>query len=242
MAPCPCMSSAVSRLLAAAVDGGEAPRYGCLRTERARARGRLGYLIIALAAPAAGPLLYRLLHERPRAARILDGFVYVAVPALVAWQIVPGAWERRSIFPLLAVGAGVLIPTWIERASHALRHRTDTVAILVGLSGLVLHSLVEGAALAPLDDARPAVSFALAIALHRVLEGLVIWWLLRPRYGIGAAVAGVAVLLVSTAAGLGLGLELLAGVDGAGVALYQALVAGSLVHVVFHQGRHDHSH
>lgn len=173
---------------------------------------------------------------------MLDGFVYGAVPLLVAWQIVPDAWERRTVLPIIAVGAGVLIPTWIERASHALRHRTDTVAIVVGLSGLVLHSLVEGAAIAPLNAARPAVTFAFAVTLHRVLEGLVVWWLLRPRYGVGAAMAGVAVLLASTVAGLGLGLELLAGVDGAGVALYQALVAGSLVHVVFHQGRHDHSH
>jgi hypothetical protein len=202
----------------------------------------VGYLIAALAAPAAGPLLYRLLHERPRAARILDRFVYAAVPLLVAWQVLPDAWERRSVFPLLAVGAGILVPTWIERVSHALRHRTDAVALLVGLSGLVLHSLAEGAALAPVGDAGPVVTFAFAVTLHRVLEGLVIWWLLRPRYGIAAATAGVALLLVSTVVGLGFGMELLAGVDGAGVALYQALVAGSLVHVVFHQGRHDHSH
>ena len=229
-------------MLAAARDGGEALRHASLRTEWLRARGCLGYLIAALAAPAAGPLLYRLLHERPQAARILDGFVYVAVPLLVAWQVVPDAWERRSVLPLVAVAAGVLIPTWIERASHALRHRTDAFALVVGLSGLVLHALLEGAALAPLEAARPAVSFALAVTLHRVLEGLVVWWLLRPRYGIGVAVAGVGVLLTATLTGLGVGLELLAGVDGAGVALYQALVAGSLVHVVFHQGRHDHSH
>ncbi len=235
-------------MLAVAWNGGEAPRHGFSRTspgpnptEGARALGGLGYLIAALAAPAAGPLLYRLLHERPGAARVLDRFVYAAVPLLVAWQVVPDAWERRSVLPLLAVGAGVLIPTWIERASHALRHRTDAVALLVGLSGLVLHSLAEGAALAPVD-ANPVVTFAFAVTLHRVLEGLVLWWLLRPRYGIAAATAGIALLLVSTVAGLGLGLELLAGVGGAAVALYQALVAGSLVHVVFHQGRHDHSH
>ena len=27
-----------------------------------------------------------------------------------------------------------------------------------------------------------------------------------------------------------------------GAALYQAFVSGSLIHVVFHQGRHDHDH
>ena len=202
----------------------------------------MGYLIVALAAPAAGPALYRLLHERPRAARLLDGVMYWVVPVLVAWQIVPDAWERRSVLPLVAVAAGVMIPTWIERASHALRHRTDAAALVVGISGLVLHSLAEGAALAPLEAPGPAVAFAAAVTLHRVAEGLVVWWLVRPRYGVGAATAGIALLLVATLTGLGLGLELLAGVEGTGAGLYQALVAGSLVHVVFHQGRHDHTH
>jgi zinc transporter ZupT len=202
----------------------------------------LGYLIVALAAPLAGPLLYHLLHERPRAARVLDRFVYLAVPALVAWQIVPDAWARRSVLPLLAVGVGVLLPTWIERASHWLAHRTDAAALLVGLSGLLLHTLLEGAALAPLESDASGVPFALAVMLHRILEGLVVWWLLRPRYGFGAATAGVALLLGATVAGFTLGVELLGGVDSAGVGLYQAFVAGSLVHVVFHQGRHDHAH
>jgi zinc transporter ZupT len=202
----------------------------------------MGYVITALAAPAAGPLLYGLIHGRPRAARALDRFVYVLVPILVAWQILPEAWERRTIWPLLAVGIGVALPGWVERASHALAHRTDAAALVVGLSGLVLHSLLEGAALAPLGASPPGPAFTLAVTLHRVAEGLVVWWLLRPRYGTTGAIAGVGLLLGATAAGFALGLELLAGVESTGAGLYQAFVAGSLVHVVFHQGRHDHTH
>lgn len=200
------------------------------------------YLIAALVAPLAGPLLYGLLHDHPRAARALDRTVYVLVPLLVAWQILPDAWERWSIWPVAAVAAGVLLPAWIEKASHALSHRTDAAALVVGMSGLLLHTLLEGAALAPLESASTGLAFALAVTLHRVVEGLVVWWLLRPRYGMTAAVAGVALLLGATGAGFTLGLELLGDVDTAGVALYQAFVAGSLVHVVFHQGRHDHTH
>jgi hypothetical protein len=55
-----------------------------------------GYLVAVLAAPLAGPLLYRLLHDRPDAVRLVDGFVYVAVPVLVALQVLPSAWEHRS--------------------------------------------------------------------------------------------------------------------------------------------------
>ena len=202
----------------------------------------MGYLIAAMAAPVAGPVLYGILHERPQAARTLDRCVYVLVPVLVAWQIMPDAWERRSPWPLVAVGIGLLLPGWIERMSHAVAHRTDAAALVVGMSGLLIHSLLEGAALAPLGSSAPDAPFALAVTLHRVAEGLVVWWLLRPRYGIGSALAGVGLLLAATGAGFVIGLELLAGVEGGWVGLYQAFVAGSLVHVVFHQGRHDHAH
>jgi len=201
----------------------------------------VGYLIAAAAAPVLGPVLYRLLHPHPRAVTFVDGFVYLAVPLLVAWQVVPHAWSEGSVVPLLAVGAGFVIPTVIERASHALADQTDNLALLVGLSGLVLHALLEGAAFGPgggrIDDA-----FALAVIVHRIPVGLVIWWLIRPRFGPTAATAGVASVVLATLAGFGLGTEFLGDAHGGGAELYQGFVSGSLVHVVFHQGRHDHDH
>jgi hypothetical protein len=72
--------------------------------------------------------------------------------------------------------------------------------------------------------------------------GLVIWWLIRPRHGIGLASLGIATTVLATLAGFGVGGEILGDAHGPMVELYQAFVSGSLVHVVFHQGRHDHSH
>lgn len=196
---------------------------------------------MATAAPVLGPVLYRVLHPHPRAVNLVDGFVYVAVPLLVAWQVLPHAWDARSVTPLLVVGAGFLLPALVERVSHALARRTDDLAILVGLSGLVLHALLEGAAFAPrAEDVEDA--FALAVILHRIPVGLVIWWLIRPRFGQGAAALGVASLVFATLGGFALGSELLTGAHGPGAELYQIFVSGSLVHVVYHQGRHDHDH
>jgi hypothetical protein len=188
-----------------------------------------------------GPVLYRLLHSHPRAVAHVDGFVYVSVPLLVAWQVLPHAWEARSLAPLLAVGVGFLLPTLVERASHALAHRTDDLAIVVGLSGLALHATLEGAALAP-GAGGADHAFALAVILHRIPLGLVIWWLIRPRFGQKAAALGVASLVFATLGGFGLGSELLGDGHGSGAELYQMFVSGSLVHVVYHQGRHDHDH
>lgn len=201
----------------------------------------MGWLIAALVTPVAGPLLYWLLHDHPRAVRLVDGFVYVAVPVLVALQVVPSAWEHRSVLMIVALAAGLLIPTAMERMSRALHRHTDSLALVVGLSGLLLHTLLEGAALVPTPEGVP-VAFALAVVLHQVPVGLVLWWLLRPRYGAGAAACGVGGVVLGTALGYALGLEVLGAVHGEGTELYQAFVSGSLMHVVFHQGRGDHRH
>ncbi len=201
----------------------------------------MAFLIAALAAPVLGPLLYRALHPLPQAVHLVDGFVYVAVPALVAWQVLPLAWEQRSVTVLVAVAVGLLIPEAMERASRALAERTDDLAMLVGLSGLLLHALLEGAAFAP--RAGPVdVAFGLAVVVHRIPVGLVIWWLVRPRHGTTLATLGVGAVIAATLAGFVLGSELLGDAHGPGVGIYQAAVSGSLVHVVFHQGRHDHDH
>jgi len=201
----------------------------------------VSYLIVALAAPVLGPILYATLHGQDRAVRLVDRFVYVAVPALVAWQVLPFAIDQRSAVVIVAVVAGLLIPTVFERASRSMERHADDLAIAVGLSGLVIHAALEGAAFAPLG-APVDPAFGLAVVLHRVPVGLIIWWLLRPRHGIPAAAAGVGSLVVATLLGVILGGELLGAGHGPGAKLYQAFVSGSLMHVVFHQGRHDHNH
>jgi zinc transporter ZupT len=201
----------------------------------------MSWLVAAVAAPVFGPILYRLLHDHPRAVRLVDGSVYVAVPVLVAVQVLPHAWEERSLLVVAALVAGLLVPEGIERLSHVLERYTDDVALLVGLTGLVVHGLLEGGAFAP-NDGSVDTLFALAVVLHRVPVGLVVWWLLRPRHGALAASIGIGLLMGSTLVGWVVGTEVLGGVHGVGMEVYQAFVSGTLVHVVFHQGRHDHTH
>lgn len=199
------------------------------------------YLIAAAAAPVVGPLLYGALHDHPRAVRLVDGFVYLAVPALLTWQVGHLALEQSALLVLTAAAAGIALPSLAERVSLALRKHTDKLALLMGVSGLALHAMLEGAALAP-GRTGVAFAFGLAVVLHRIPVSLVIWWLLRPRYGSSMAMIGIGLIVLVTVGGYVLGAEVLETVHGAGGDLYQAFVSGSLVHVVFHQGRHDHTH
>ena len=199
----------------------------------------MGYLIAVAFAPLLAPVLYRVLHDRPSAVETFDKFVYLAVPMLVAWQVLPHAWEEQNVLLILAVTGGLVLPILVERAFQSIADETDNLAIAAGLSGLVLHALLEGAALTPTSPDPPLVA---AIILHRIPMSLVIWWLIFPRFGTKKAAAGIGLLVLATLAGYSLGSEFLSGLQGDGPALYQAFVSGSLIHVVFHQGRHDHAH
>ncbi len=76
--------------------------------------------------------------------------------------------------------------------------------------------------------------------LHRIPVGLVILWMLEPRHGFVGGALGVGAIAVAMVIGYTVGMALI--VDSGGVELYQAFVGGSLLHVVFHQSRHDHRH
>ena len=148
------------------------------------------------------------------------------------WRLWRWAWLRS---PLVE---------WVLQRHAAHRYAyADDAAIVASLSGIALHALLEGAAFAGDPIAAPdRTAFAVAVALHRVLLGLVIWWLVRPRHGPILAALAVAAVPVVTVAGYLVGGELGMAGEGPGVALYQAFVAGTLLHVVFHQGRRDHDH
>ena len=103
----------------------------------------------ALAAPFVGAFLYGWLHGNARAVRFVDGFMFIVVPALVAWQVLPQAWAEHGALTLVVIALGIGTPALIERASHTLAAHTDNLALLAGLSGLGLHALLEGVALAP---------------------------------------------------------------------------------------------
>ena len=196
-------------------------------------------LAAALAAPVLGAMLYGALHPRPAATRLVDGLVYLAVPILVALQVLPQSWDARELLSLVAVAGGAGLYFVLERVSRALAAHADNVAILVALSGLVLHAFLEGAALVPGKDSD--AFFVYAVVLHRLPIGLVIWWLIRPRHGRTAASIGIGVVVVATLAGA-VGGGVVSLTEDGGLDLYQAFVAGSLLHVVFHQGRSDHRH
>lgn len=200
-------------------------------------------LLYALGAPLIGALLYPVLHDQPKLTRVFDRSMYIVVPLIVliqvfGHQIAHDGWKPISIMSLMgAMALGLLIPILIEHISRDIAKKTEILSIIVGFLGLFLHALLEGASL---NTDQPITT--LPIAIHRIAVGLMIWWILHPRYGTVIAMAGIAGLWLTTSAGF-----FLSGIlahEFAGSSYFQAFVAGSLLHVIFHESHHGspHSH
>lgn len=160
----------------------------------------------------------------------LDGFVLTSVAGIVLADVLPHALSESGMWAVPLVLLGLLGPSLAERGLHRAAEHVHALALLLGMAGLVLHATLDGVALAH-GDVRPQL--AMAVLLHRLPEGLTIWWLLRPRYG--RLIAGLALGLVASATILGMSLGPSTVADSAAMGLIEALVAGSLLHVVVHR-------
>ncbi len=183
-----------------------------------------------------GPLLFVLLHRSQKPQLALDGFVLIAVVGLVALHVLPEAVEVAHGWALMAAAIGLVLPLAAEKL-RALSHQTSHGVVLgIAFMGLLLHASLDGVGLGGSDG------LGLAVVLHRIPVGLGVWWLVRPQFGRGWAVAVLAALGVATVVGYSLQTTMVAPGGVVWVQVVQALVAGSLLHVVLHQsvGFHDH--
>ncbi|HKK92587.1 MAG TPA: permease [Longimicrobiales bacterium] len=192
------------------------------------------WLVASLVALVTGPLLLGAFGARRGVASFLDGFVVVAVPGLIFLHFVPEAIEHLSLLPIVALVLGFWAPVGAERVLRDPKGRTDQLALFLGITGMAVHGLLDGAALPSVTGSADA-GFGLAVVLHRVPVGLAIWWMVRSIVGAPQAVAAILGLGAVTVLGWLGGAELSAMVGSEGVELYQALVGGSLVHVIFHR-------
>jgi uncharacterized membrane protein YraQ (UPF0718 family) len=184
-------------------------------------------LLASLAALIVGPLVFER-ARRPWALAGIDAFALVAVGGLVAAHIVPqcfalAGWKAAPVLALGLFGPGLLCGTRLLSGKSGSR-----VTLPLALLGIALHALFDGVALAGGVDK----ALALAVILHRISDGLGIWWLARPAYGKRVAALLLGTLAVFSVIGFWLEAPISAGTSHSWFALLQALIAGSLLHVI----------
>lgn len=195
------------------------------------------WLAVSAAALGLGPAVLALARQWPLLLGFVDGFVLASVGGVVAADVLPDALRHGGVTALALVFAGLLGPGFLEARLHKAAAAVHAAAMAAGVAGLALHAGLDGAALA---GARAGGDLGLptAVLLHRLPEGLTIWWLVAPAYGRWAGAGVLAAVAAATAAGLGLAESAAGWADAGALAWLQALVAGSLLHVVVHRTEH----
>jgi len=193
-------------------------------------------LALSLAALALGPLVYRLVLTRRAALALLDSFTFVAISGLVLLQIIPHSIHRGGWVAALAAAIGVLGPVLAEESLHRAAEKVHRLFLAVAMLGLGVHSVLDGMALAAPHEGHGETSLlALAVIIHQVPVGLTVWWLLVGPYGVRVAGGTLGFMAAATALGFfAAGVLPLDHAEG-WLAVLQAFVGGSLVHVVVHR-------
>ena len=197
--------------------------------------------VSSLVALGVGPLAQRWTEKRPRVAESLDSFVVLGVLALVFGEVAPASMQWSSYGAWIALPVGLATPVLADRVLG--HRRSHAVALIMGATGLILHALADGMALASVQlvGAR-GWGIALAVILHRIPVGLGVWMLFpcwRQRY---RGVTTLVLLLIATATATG---QLLANDIFAqspqSWGIFQAFAAGMLLHVVVHTAKRRES-
>lgn len=180
-----------------------------------------------------GPLVVWALRSALWAARFLDGFVMVSVAGMVLLHILPAAVARGGGTAVGAAVVGLALPFVIERLLGYRSDKAQALVLALGFFALAIHSLMDGIALCGSgeSDEHGIPFLGLSVALHRLPVGIAIWWIVVPRHGLRAGLFVMATIVAGSIAGFAWqtgATDILAGAEWA---VFQALVAGSLLHV-----------
>jgi len=198
-------------------------------------------LFISIAALLIGPLLFNFTRKNTKMLDLFDGFIFVVIGGLVLFHILPEAIETVGLWSIAFVLLGLMGPSIAESLFHKAAALTHKTTLILGVFGLVLHSITDGTALIESPDF-DQLTLIIAVIAHRLPVGLTIWWLLRPHFGTGVALAVLMLMAAGTVVGSHFGGLWLPELSEHTIALIESFIAGSVLHVVFHRPYAEHHH
>ncbi len=191
---------------------------------------------LSTAALLIGPLLYAAAGGHRVSRRVLDIIIALSIGFIILVHIVPEALRQGGNLAIVILLLGIAFPMLLERLFKKATDTAHTVIVAIAGLGLLLHAWIDGVALLP----ESGTGLAHAIILHRLPVGMAIWWAIRPNFGVLVSATVFAFLIAATALGFLVGDVLLEIADMRALALLQAFVSGSLIHVVIFGVKHHH--
>ncbi|HLF30853.1 MAG TPA: hypothetical protein VI566_07470 [Xanthomonadales bacterium] len=196
-------------------------------------------LLISLMTLFAGPLLYIWVFKGGRVAQAIDRLIVLALILLLVFLLGPEIIRALGWPGVVLIGLGYMLPGLLEMAVRRAAETMHLATLVLALLGLLLHALLDGAGLAG-SQLQPGAGLATAIVLHRFGDGLMIWLIMSPVFGQGAAWLMLLGLSAATIAGFEFSERLLPLVGVYAVSVIQAVISGTIIHTLAHRG-HVHT-
>ncbi|MCB9228809.1 MAG: hypothetical protein H6618_04285 [Deltaproteobacteria bacterium] len=198
-------------------------------------------LIISLLMLAIAPAVYRLSLTFQKTWKYANRVLILLVTSLVVLHLLPESIRIIGIKASVLAFLGMFIPSSLERLWSSEASLIHRLTLLLAVSGLAVHGIMDGTALAMADGRSELLGWA--VLLHRLPAAILIWSIFAPSGHKRLAVLILVILGLSTIVGYGIGqyLSHLPASFG-GVHYFQALVAGSLLHIAFDQHKDTHTH
>lgn len=188
-------------------------------------------LVLSIAFLFIAPLLNLLCSKKDYVFSSLHGFVFVILATLIGIDIIPELIDNAGTPVYLFLLLGLLLPFVTENVfQHS--HLVHKSVLLIGILGLLIHVLADGAVLA---ENEPGTNLAFAVAVHRIPIGLFVWWYIKPNFGSTVAYLILSIIATGTIIGYELADWAFSTLHVTEITYFQAFVVGSLIHVLFHK-------
>jgi len=204
------------------------------------------YLALGFLALCAGPLLVWTLRSHTWSTIVLDSFCLITISGFALLHLLPESAEQAGWMVLPMAMLGFILPSIAERTLHHGHPGMRKTVICLAILGIAAHAMLDGWFLhlgghahaghdhAGHDHSHTHELTAWAVILHRIPEGLGIWWIVPRTLGLMPAVLVTAASISATLVGYFLGDTLLTADSRDALAMLQSLLVGSLLHVVLH--------
>ena len=196
----------------------------------------LGFLALC-----AGPLMVWLLRSHAWSTVALDSFCLITVSGFVLLHLLPESVAQAGWMVLPLALLGFVLPSIAERTLHQGHQGMRRVVIFLAVLGVAAHTILDGLFLNLGGDAHQGHGHkitheltAWAVILHRIPEGLGIWWIVPRTLGVLPAVVLTVASISGTLFGYFMGESVLTNGSQNALALLQSLLVGSPLHVVLH--------
>ncbi len=194
-------------------------------------------LILSIAALLLGPVIYTAGRGNRTVKRILDALILLTIAAIIAIHVVPEALQHGGALTVIVVAIGLAFPMLLEGLFRRATETAHLFIVALAAAGLLIHAVVDGVALLPEGG---GTALAYAIVLHRLPVGMAIWCVVRPNFGTVTSIVTFTLVIAATTAGYFVGATILELAETRTLAMLQAFISGSLIHVVLF--RHGHNH